>query len=59
MYDFILKFHNTKFYFISLVINEMKWNFTPPNANFKQFHFFENNVYTQFHLDETIPSLSS
>jgi hypothetical protein len=24
MHDFILKFHNTKFYFVSLVSNEMK-----------------------------------
>jgi hypothetical protein len=52
MHGFILKFHNTKFYFISLVINAMKRNFF--NANFKLFHFLET-MYTQFHLDQTIP----
>jgi hypothetical protein len=30
MHDFILEFHNIKFYFISLVVYEMKWNLLTP-----------------------------
>jgi hypothetical protein len=56
MHGFILKFHNTKFYIVSLVVYvEMKLN--GPNASFMGFYFFSETVYTRFHLDET-PLLS-
>jgi hypothetical protein len=47
--DFILQFHNTKFYFL-LVIYEILIDL---NATFMSIHFFET-VHTRFYLDETL-----
>jgi hypothetical protein len=59
MQNFILEFHNTKFYFVSLVVNEMKRNLLTSMLVSWGFIFLKI-VYTRFHLDETLLlSLSS
>jgi hypothetical protein len=49
MHSFILKFYSTKFYFVSLFINEMKGNFNLPMLIWSSFI-----LWKQFHLDKTI-----
>jgi hypothetical protein len=52
MYDFILEFHNMKFYFVSLIVYVIKWNLLTSILVSWGFIFLET-VYTWFHLDET------
>jgi hypothetical protein len=53
MYDFILKFYNTNFYVVPLVIYKIKLNLLIPMLILCDFIFLKT-VYTQFYLNKPL-----
>jgi hypothetical protein len=54
MYDFILKFYNTNFYVVPLVIYKIKLNLLIPMLILCDFFFKKKTVYTQFYLNKPL-----